>query len=303
MSTGEEIRLESPSGPLAGLRWAAPGGAPVLCLHGWLDNAASFMPLSRLLSGLDLVALDFPGHGHSGHRHPTAHYYFTEYLFDLDAALDALGWDSCHLLGHSLGAAVSSLYASSAAERVRSLVMLDALGPLVARPEGTAERLRKSMDSVRAGPRRMKPYASIDDMVRARRANSDLGEEAARLICERSAQQRGSQYEWRNNPALYWVSPLLMTEEQARDCLRHIQAPVLTLTAQPFAAFLSEELYAARCAAMASGQHMLVEGDHHFHMDQPERVAATIQSFILAQDQSHGKTHANNHSANQEHPR
>ena len=55
----------------------------VLCLHGWLDNAASFNRLAPLLldahsvssdeeqeqyQPMEILALDFPGHGLSGHK-------------------------------------------------------------------------------------------------------------------------------------------------------------------------------------------------------------------------------------------
>jgi pimeloyl-ACP methyl ester carboxylesterase len=67
-----------PAGRLAGLAWRCPDAPRVLALHGWLDNAASFIPLA--LPKLDLVALDLPGHGHSVHRHPSARYHFVDYL-------------------------------------------------------------------------------------------------------------------------------------------------------------------------------------------------------------------------------
>ena len=43
----------------------------ILCLHGWLDNAASFNRLAPLLldsteTPTEIVCLDFPGHGLSG---------------------------------------------------------------------------------------------------------------------------------------------------------------------------------------------------------------------------------------------
>ena len=61
-----ERRFRAYGQELAGLQW--PGeGEPVLALHGWLDNAASFQPLAEPL-GHPLVALDFAGHGHSEHR-------------------------------------------------------------------------------------------------------------------------------------------------------------------------------------------------------------------------------------------
>ncbi len=280
MSQPSEIRLDTPQGKLAGLHWSVPGGIPVMCLHGWLDNAASFVPMSGFLHGLDLVAMDFPGHGQSDHRHAGAHYYFTDYLWDLDAALDALGWSCCHLVGHSLGAAVAAIYAAAAPERVRSLVTLDALGPITAAADTCTGRLRKSLHSVRSGPRGSKNYRSLEDMIKARQANSDLDDASARLICERSARQSSGGYEWSNDPALYWVSPLLMTEEQVLDFLRHIEAPVLSLTATPFSPFVNEEKLATRHAAVAHGQHETHPGDHHFHMHQPESTAAKIQSFI-----------------------
>ncbi len=299
----EEIRLHTAPGTLAGLRWSprrgTPGGTtqgtthaaphrgiPVLCVHGWLDNAASFVPLAQHLEDIDMVALDLPGHGHSYHRHESAHYYFMDYLWDIDAALDALGWASCHLVGHSLGAGILSLYATSCPQRVRSLVMLDALGPGSEPAVGSAARLRRSMHYFRSGPRPRKHYKSVADMIKARQANTRLADEAARLICERSVAHRGDHYEWTNDPALYWVSPILMTEEQALDYLAHITAPVLSFTATPYASYVNAELLEARSAAIAHGHHLLREGGHHFHMDQAAGLAPTVGSFILEQERA-----------------
>ncbi|KAG1587997.1 hypothetical protein G6F46_014705 [Rhizopus delemar] len=56
--------LEVGGARVAGLRNHGEGPR-VLALHGWLDNAASFVPLAPHLSSLQLVAIDLPGHGHS----------------------------------------------------------------------------------------------------------------------------------------------------------------------------------------------------------------------------------------------
>jgi len=260
-------------------------GPRVLCLHGWLDNAASFIPLAPLLNRLDLVALDLPGHGYSEHRHSSTRYHFIDYLFNVDAALDALGWEDCHFVGHSLGAAIASVYAAGSPERVRSLVLLDTLGPVSVTPEGTAARLRRSLSKNRLGASRTRKYPSVDQMVQARRAATGMSETAARLICERAARQVEGQYEWRSDPALNWVSSLMMTDEQAMDLLRHIEAPVLSFTATEDSPWASRSKMEARRQAMAHGTHINLEGHHHFHMDEPGRIAETIQEFIIEHDQ------------------
>jgi len=52
---------------MAGLQWGDPAGEPTFALHGWLDNANTFNRLAPRLPELNLVALDFAGHGRSYH--------------------------------------------------------------------------------------------------------------------------------------------------------------------------------------------------------------------------------------------
>jgi len=279
------MQLDTSQGRLAGLSWRQEGAPRVLCLHGWLDNAASFLPLAGLLRRLDVVALDLPGHGHSEHRHETTRYHFMDYLFNVDAALDALGWSDCHLLGHSLGAAISAVYSSGAPERVRSIVLLDALGPISVSAEGTADRLRRSLVKNRRGAGKPRTYGSVDEMAAARRNVSDLSEAAARLICARAAKCDDGRYEWRSDPALNWISSLVMTDGQALDLLGHIEAPLLSYTITPEAPWMSPAKAAARKEVMKHGRHLTLEGHHHFHMDAPGQIAETIEVFILDHDQ------------------
>jgi len=286
MHDGSDIRLDTRQGRLAGLCWRRDGAPRVLALHGWLDNAASFVPLAPHLEQLDLVALDLPGHGHSEHRHTTARYHFIDYLFNIDAALDALGWADCHILGHSMGASIGAMFAAGAPERVRSLVLLDALGPITGAPGSTADRLQRSMKKNRQGASETRRFDSLDEMIAARRKVSDLSQAAARLICQRAAQRLDDQFTWRSDPALNWVSSLLMTEEQVLDLLGHIVCPVLTCQVTPESPWFSRQQIEARRAAIPNGRHIAFEGHHHFHMDVPDTIAETIESFILRHDVS-----------------
>ena len=290
MADCTEIRLDTRQGALAGLAWRRDDGPRVLALHGWLDNANSFWPLAPLLEKLDLVALDLPGHGHSDHRHNTARYHFVDYLFNIDAALDALGWDDCHILGHSLGASIAAIYAAGAPERLRSIVLLDAIGPLTAALDTTTDRLRRSLRKNRSGSSGQRRFSSIDEMAEARRSVSDLSESASRLICERAARRDGGHYVWRSDPALNWISALLIAEDQVLELLSHIECPVLAIQVTTGSSWVSQEKTVVRKAALANARYLRVDGTHHLHMEQPEMIAADVQSFILSQDKPPGPT-------------
>jgi pimeloyl-ACP methyl ester carboxylesterase len=280
----QEIRLKTPHLEMAALQWGNPDGIPVLALHGWLDNAASFTPMAPWLEDFNLVALDWPGHGRSEHRHPSARYYVIEFMWDLNAALDALGWESCHLVGHSLGSAIATVFTAAAPDRVRSLSMIDSVGPIANQASDTTERLRRSMTGMRSAARPLKVYPSVEKMIEARLANSDLSHEAARLIIERSVQPTTGGFEWSYDPKLYWSSPVYFSEDQVLDMLRHMETPTLSMSATPFSRVMHEQQYRQRLEALGGGRHELIEGGHHLHMEKPRQLAELIRDFIIEYD-------------------
>jgi pimeloyl-ACP methyl ester carboxylesterase len=116
-----DIVLDTARGRFGALRNDNTDGVPLLALHGWLDNAASFLPMAPLLTGYDLVALDMPGHGRSFHYPDDAEYSLFSTILDLLAAADTLGWERFAVLGHSMGGAIASLLAAAAPERIERL--------------------------------------------------------------------------------------------------------------------------------------------------------------------------------------
>ena len=273
-------------GTLEGLHWSRPGAPKLLCLHGWLDNAASFVPLSPFLKDFDLLALDFAGHGFSSHRPETSRYYFANNLYDVDAALDVLGWDQCHIIGHSMGGGVASCLAAALPERVNRLVMLDVVGVWTLPTDQASRQLRLSMMSVRKSRSFLRPYESVEEAMRARQKNSPLSDEVARLLCERSLEHTGDYYQWRTDPRLNWRSPQLLSDAQALDFLAAIRSPTLVMTSPAALQFLGEDMMHRRLAAINNCKHVCNDGHHHFHMEQPERTASHITEFLRQQDQS-----------------
>lgn len=278
------VNIDLSWGTLEGLHWSRPGAPKVLCLHGWLDNAASFVPLSPLLKDFDLLALDFAGHGFSAHRPKTSRYYFPEYMFDVDAAMAVLGWEKCHVIGHSMGGGVASGIAAALPERIERLVLLDAVGILSLPGDQAARQLRLSMQSVRKNRHFLRPYETVEEAMRARQKNSPLSDEVARLLCERALEHTGDYYQWRTDPRLNWRSPQYLSEAQALDLLAAIRAPTLAITSPAVNDYLGEDLVHKRLSAISDCKHLSIDGHHHFHMEQPQQTAALITKFLHQQE-------------------
>ena len=69
------------------------GKEVVIALHGWLDNANSYLPmLHNATLNHTWYCVDFPGHGLSDWRNKDAHYYFIDYIDDIYMLLNHLMW-------------------------------------------------------------------------------------------------------------------------------------------------------------------------------------------------------------------
>ncbi|QDW67894.1 alpha/beta hydrolase [Luteimonas granuli] len=270
-------------GTVRGLR-AGTGGAPrVLALHGWLDNAASFVPLAPHLPGIELVAPDLPGHGASDHLPRGMDYSFAGAVHTVLDVADALGWERFGLLGHSMGAGIASLVAAACPDRIDRLVAIEALGALAEEPARTVERLREAVVATRALPgKRLRVFPDIGVAVRARMKANNLGEEAARLLVERGTVAVDGGWSWSSDPRLTLPTMVRMTEAQVEDLVAGIVCPTKVLFADPAQPYLPDPLRRARAALLPAGELVVLPGGHHLHMEEPWAVAAAIGGFFAA---------------------
>jgi len=281
VALSREFELALPGGAVRGLRTGDAGGPKVLALHGWLDNAASFVPLAPHLPGLDLVAPDLPGHGRSAHLPRGMDYSFAGAVHTVLDIADALGWERFALLGHSMGAGIASLVAAACPGRVERLVAIEALGALPEVPERTVQRLREAVVATRALPgKRLRVFPELEPAVRARMKANALGEEAARLLVERGVEQVEGGWCWSSDPRLTLPSMVRMTEAQIEDLVAGITCPTKVLFADPAQPYLPDPVRRRRAALLPAGELVVLAGGHHLHMEQPAQVAAAIGGFL-----------------------
>jgi pimeloyl-ACP methyl ester carboxylesterase len=281
-----EFAFDTAFGRLTGLRGGTPGAPRVLALHGWLDNAASFVPLAPHLDGIELVALDLPGHGASAHLPLGADYSLAGTVHAVLDTADLLGWDRFGLLAHSMGAAIGSILSAAAPERVSRFVAIEALGALSDTADHTAARLRESITARRAlVGKRLRVFPDIATAVRARMQANGLSEPVARLLVERGlvpvpGEDGQAGYSWSTDPRLTITTAVRMIEDQVRDLLAHIECPTRVLYADPPPPYFPDTLRRSRAALLRQGELVVLPGTHHLHMEDPVAVAAAIGDFL-----------------------
>src|SRR5260221_338038 len=104
-------------------------------------------------AGFRVLAPDLRGFGASSSAPAGAYYHFPDYIADI-AALAPNG--PLRVVGHSMGGTAATLFSGAHPERVRSLVLIEGVGPPDNPPEIAPDRMRRWLDQL-GTPRVEKP--------------------------------------------------------------------------------------------------------------------------------------------------
>lgn len=101
---------------------------PVLLLHGLADSAIVWTSLGNYLTEqypgqYHIVAPDLRGHGESSK--PEIGYSSREIIADLETLMEHLGWTQAHILGHSWGGKLATIWATAKPQKFLSLILVD----------------------------------------------------------------------------------------------------------------------------------------------------------------------------------
>ena len=106
-------------------------GVPLVLVHGFASEAGSWRPLLQHIDlAAPIVAIDLPGHGRTELQ---GHTDFEGLAAFAEDALQTSGLEAIHLVGHSLGGAISARLAASRLFDLRSLTLIApaGLGPAI----------------------------------------------------------------------------------------------------------------------------------------------------------------------------
>ncbi len=110
----------------------------IVALHGFTGSGADFDPLRPLLPAqTELIAPDFPGHGHKAHQRRASEYALESHLQLISEAVGPA--EPVTLLGYSMGGRLALHWSVAHPERVRRLILIGA-SPGLPKPAQRDER-------------------------------------------------------------------------------------------------------------------------------------------------------------------
>ena len=266
--------------------WGDDDWPRLFMLHGWMDHSATFQFLAEAFTRrYQIIAPDWRGFGGSDWN--SGSYYSPDYLADLDALLAHFSpRQPVHLIGHSMGGMIASLYAGIRPERVASLVSIEGFGMPDSQPADAPERYARWLEQKRSGMS-FGPLTSLDMLAaRMQRRQPHLTPERALWLAGQwttTDPHGGLQY--RADPRHKMVNPVLYRLEEAKACWRRITCPVLwviggtpehSASAQAVFNTLDER---RSCFARLS-EVTIDNAGHMVQQEQPEALAKAIEDFL-----------------------
>lgn len=265
----------------------------LVLLHGWMDVSASYQfTVDALQQERRIIAPDWRGFGLTSSAQ-TDHYFFADYLADLDLLLDHYApGEAVDLVGHSMGGNIAMMYAGVRPERIRRLVNLEGFGMPATRPEQAPKRYVQWIDEIKQlhnGEKALKTYDSQDAVARRlMKTNPRLSQGKADWLAQHWARPNAQGlWEILGDPAHKITSAQLYRLDEALVLYERIAAPVLAVEAsddslgQWWKDKYNLDEYHQRLTHVRDCRTAVVnDAGHMLHHDQPQAVAMLIEDFL-----------------------
>lgn len=272
----------------------------MLAIHGWQDNCGTFDRLIPLLpEGLSVLAIDLPGHGKSSHYPKGMQYFlFWDGIALIRRIVKYHKWTKLVLLGHSLGGALSFLYASCFNDEndTAKFISIDIAGPTVRDHVKLASQTGDSIDKAlmyEKLPITKMPCYNYEDMIElvlhAYAGSVDL--ESVKILMKRGmapapAHLNKEGYHFSRDLRLKVSMMGMFNEEQVLTYAKQIRCEMLNIRGVPGMNFGDPNVYPKVIEAVRENAKRVVyeevEGTHHLHLVTPERISEAVTDFLLS---------------------
>lgn len=281
MSRGREETLVANGLRHHVIRWGETPIDVVLC-HGFLDIGWSFdaVAVDLVAAGHGVASFDWRGHGQSQWVGAGGYYHFPDYVLDLEELLPQLSDQPVHLVGHSMGGSCCAMYAAVRPESLRSVTLIEGIGPPEMEPRDPATRLRAWLDGVeKVRSKSAKPMINAKAALKRMRVqNPELDEELGMFLVSKSTKAVDGGLQWTFDPMHKTWSPRPFQAEAFCQLLEAISSPTLIVAGERGFRLQDEgdrmaKIQAHRFIEIADVGHMI-------HWFQPQALASELSGFF-----------------------
>jgi N-formylmaleamate deformylase len=236
---------------------------PLILLHGLMTNGLCWTDLARKLEKeYDIIMPDARGHGKSSV--PGYGYQYEDHANDISGLINTLKLPPPVLLGHSMGGMTAAVVAARKPNLLRGLILAD---PTFLSPQVQ----REVRDSDVADQHRKILHLSLDEVMAAARArHTNRSAETIELFARARLQTSMAAFDVLTPP-----------NPDYKQLISSINIPALLVCGDKgvVSSAVAEEL--RRLNPILQTEQIPAAG-HSLHMDQPQRFAATIKTFLDA---------------------
>ncbi|MAY82167.1 MAG: hypothetical protein CL930_15480 [Deltaproteobacteria bacterium] len=251
-------------------------GTPIVCLHGWLDHGMAFAKVAANQPGR-WMSLDQRGFGQSDHIGAGGYYHFADLLPDVDALIHHLG-GKVHLVGHSMGGTVASMYAAVRPEKVEKLVVAEGLGAIEWGEPTMVNKIRDHLDQIRRPPGAVRIGSIEEATERLMKRHDGLTADFARQLAEHGTVKDEGGLRWSFDPLHMVRGPYPFREKAYLQFLEAIQAPTLVVWGTK--SWYPDEIRTLRANTIPNAQVATLEGGHMLPYDNPEALGQLVTRHL-----------------------
>jgi pimeloyl-ACP methyl ester carboxylesterase len=263
------------------IRWGDRPVDVVFC-HGFLDVGWSFDAVAQELvtAGHGVASFDWRGHGQTEWVGAGGYYHFPDYVLDLEELLPQLSAEPVHLVGHSMGGSVCAMFAAARPEKVRTLTLIEGIGPPEMEPRDPATRLRAWLDGVaKVRSKTSRPMENQRAVLKRMRVqNPELTDELGLFLASKSTKAVDGGVQWTFDPLHKTWSPRPFQADSFCKLLEAISAPTLIIAGERGFRLQDEQERMAKIKG-----HRFVEipdVGHMIHWFEPRALASELVSFF-----------------------
>jgi pimeloyl-ACP methyl ester carboxylesterase len=267
--------------------WGNPDAPPLLLVHGGRDHCRSWdWVADALRESFHIIAVDLRGHGDSAWAQGSS-YAIPDFVYDIEQLVRQEKLAPVNIISHSMGGAISLLYAGTYPETVAKLIAIEGViwspsdiqkyesKPPQVRIGNWVEQLHKLAGRL---PHRYESIAQAT--ARMQEANPRLSAAQARhLTIHGMHQNEDGTYSWKFDNYIRAQSPIAPTATDIATLMGRITCPTLLIGGDQ--SFVSDPAKNGALAQFPNAKSVILpDAGHWVHHDKLDEFLALTRSFL-----------------------